>query len=153
MDTTKSPSVSECIRCGSCCKKGGPSFHKADKHLIEKGIIQLKYLYTIREGELAYDNVRQCLIAPEGDIIKIKEDKNSRACVFFEERGNRCGIYENRPEECRALKCWDTREIEAIYSKNRSLSERSADASIRPASNRSRSGRLVPSRSKSSSRR
>jgi hypothetical protein len=63
--------------------------------------------------------VKQCLIAAGGDIIKIKEDNRSRACIFFEETGNQCGIYENRPEECRALKCWDTREIEAIYSKNR----------------------------------
>ncbi len=39
--------------------------------------------------------------------------------MFFDERENNCLIYEDRPLECRVLKCWDTREIEQIYSKNR----------------------------------
>ena len=38
--------ISECMRCGTCCKKGGPSFHHADKTLIEAGVIESKYLYT-----------------------------------------------------------------------------------------------------------
>ena len=109
----------ECIRCGSCCKKGGPSFHNADRHLIEKGVIQLKYLYTIRQGEPAYDNIRRCLVAAENDIVKIKEQEKSRVCIFFDETENGCRIYENRPSECRKLKCWDTRELERIYDKER----------------------------------
>jgi Fe-S-cluster containining protein len=36
--------ITKCIRCGTCCKKGGPSFHLEDKMLIEKGIILSKYL-------------------------------------------------------------------------------------------------------------
>ena len=28
-------------------------------------------------------------------------------------------IYDDRPLECRALRCWDTREIEQIYASNR----------------------------------
>ncbi len=28
--------ITECICCGTCCKKGGPCFHLADKHLIDK---------------------------------------------------------------------------------------------------------------------
>ena len=39
--------------------------------------------------------------------------------MFFNEKEYECRIYNNRPLECRALKCWDTREIEKIYSKNR----------------------------------
>ena len=53
------------------------------------------------------------------DIIKIKSQKDSVTCIFFNEKENECTIYDNRPVECRALKCWDTREIENIYSKNR----------------------------------
>jgi len=111
--------ISECRRCGSCCKKGGPSFHQEDKNLIEKGAIALKYLYTIRQGELAYDNIKRCLVAAESDIIKTKEETRSRACVFFDETENSCRIYENRPIECRTLMCWDTRELEEMYSRNR----------------------------------
>jgi len=111
--------ITECIRCGTCCKKGGPSFHLEDKVLIEKGIILSKYLYTIREDELCYDNVKESILPAASDIIKIKGQKDSMTCIFFNEEENECTIYANRPLECRALKCWDTREIEKIYSKNR----------------------------------
>jgi Fe-S-cluster containining protein len=108
--------ISECQRCGTCCKKGGPAFHHADKRLIEEGGIHSKYLFTIREGELAYDNVRQCLEPAATDIIKIKKQKDSLTCIFFNEQRSTCTIYENRPSECRALKCWDTKELEDLYA-------------------------------------
>ncbi|MBW1822375.1 MAG: YkgJ family cysteine cluster protein [Deltaproteobacteria bacterium] len=111
--------ITECIRCGTCCKKGGPSFHFADKHLIDKGIILSKYLFTIRKGELAYDNVRQELLPLSSELIKLKGKNDSSTCIFFNEGEKKCEIYKNRPVECKALKCWDTREIEKIYSKNR----------------------------------
>jgi Fe-S-cluster containining protein len=124
--TSKKPSkdkpvkpVSECTRCGTCCKKGGPSFHHADKTLIEEGIIHSKYLYTIRKGELAYDNVKQCLEPVSSDVIKIKGKNNSRTCIFFNEAQSACSIYENRPIECRAQRCWDTQELEDLYAKKR----------------------------------
>lgn len=123
------PSISACARCGTCCKKGGPSFHHEDKPLIEKGIILLKCLYTIRKGEPAYDNVKGSLRPAPSDIIKIKYHKDSLTCIFFCESETRCKIYENRPLECRVLTCWDTREIEKIYSKNR-LTRKDIAASI-----------------------
>jgi len=109
----------ECKRCGTCCKKGGPCFHIEDKMLIEKGLILIKYLYTIREGELAYDNIKECLIPVTSDLIKIKGQSDSWECIFFDGNDNSCKIYDKRPVECRVLKCWDTREIEQIYFKNR----------------------------------
>jgi len=111
--------ITECIRCGTCCKKGGPSFHFADKHLIDKGIILSKHLFTIRKGELAYDNVKQELLPLSSELIKIKGKNDSGTCVFFNESEKKCEIYKNRPVECKALKCWNTREIEKIYSNNR----------------------------------
>ncbi|UCE51578.1 MAG: YkgJ family cysteine cluster protein [Desulfobacterales bacterium] len=117
--TQKRKPITACIRCGTCCQKGGPSFHHADKNLIEKGIIHSRHLYTIRRGQLAYDNVRDCLMPVDSDIIKIKGKKDSWACIFFEEDEKACRIYANRPLECRVLKCWDTREIEKIYAENR----------------------------------
>ena len=111
--------ISECRRCGTCCKKGGPSFHQEDKALIENGVIHSKYLYTIRKGELAYDNVRQCLEPVGSDVIKLKGKGQSWTCILFDERQNKCTIYENRPIECRALKCWDTAELEGLYARKR----------------------------------
>lgn len=110
---------SECTRCGTCCEKGGPCFHQEDRTLIEKGVIPSKYLYTIRKGELALDNVKGSLQPVDSDIIKIKGKAGSWTCIFFDETKNNCTIYDNRPLECRALKCWDTSELERIYTKKR----------------------------------
>ncbi|MGD8649962.1 MAG: YkgJ family cysteine cluster protein [Desulfobacterales bacterium] len=109
-------SITECIRCGTCCEKGGPGFHQADRMLIEKGVIPSRYLYTIREGELARDNVKGCLKPVESDIIKINGKEDTWTCIFFDEVNKGCTIYDDRPLECRALKCWDTRELEQIYA-------------------------------------
>jgi Fe-S-cluster containining protein len=108
-----------CIRCGTCCEKGGPSFHLQDRALIETGVIPAACLYTIRKGELARDNVKGGLVPVDADVIKIKGKKDSWTCVFLDERQKACSIYEDRPLECRALKCWDTREIERIYARER----------------------------------
>jgi Fe-S-cluster containining protein len=118
-ETLSKKPISDCTRCGTCCKKGGPSFHHADKSLIEEGVIHSKFLYTIRKDELAYDNVRQCLEPVSTDVIKIKGQKDSLTCIFFNERQSACTIYENRPLECRALKCWDTKGLEDLYAKQR----------------------------------
>ncbi len=109
----------ECARCGTCCRKEGPAFHRRDRGLIESGAIQLKDIFTIRKGELARDNVRGELIPTPSDILKIKGRKGSWTCMFFKEKENACAIYRSRPLECRILKCWDTRELRDIYDKDR----------------------------------
>ena len=111
--------ISECIRCGTCCEKGGPCFHKEDRMLIDKGVIPSRHLYTIRKGELAHDNVKGCLKPVESDIIKIKGKEDTWICIFFDEVKKGCTIYDDRPLECSALKCWDTRELEQIYATTR----------------------------------
>jgi Fe-S-cluster containining protein len=111
--------IHACMRCGVCCTKGGPSFHDADKALIEKGIIHSRCLYTLRKGELAHDNVKGCLAPVETDVIKLKGQNDSWTCIFFDEDQKTCEIYQNRPLECKMLKCWDTRQLEAIYDTNR----------------------------------
>jgi Fe-S-cluster containining protein len=123
MTNTKTPKPqtpkSECMRCGTCCEKGGPCFHHKDRLLIEKGVIPTKFLYTIRKGELAYDNVKGRLIPVDSDVIKIKGKKGSWICTYYDEEKKACGIYSDRPLECKVLKCWDTRELEQIYAERR----------------------------------
>ena len=113
------PVKTECTRCGTCCRKGGPALHLDDKWLIEQGYIPSKHLYTIRNNEPSYDNVQGCLIPATSDIIKIKGLNRSRTCCFFSVTKNECEIYDFRPLECRVLKCWDTRDIEKMYSLDR----------------------------------
>jgi Fe-S-cluster containining protein len=117
-DDRSGKQITECQRCGTCCEKGGPAFHRADKPLVEKGIILLKYLFTIREGEPAHENVKGGLTRVSSDIIKIKGKGNTWRCVFLEEIDKSCRIYENRPLECQVLKCWDTKDLEKIYLKD-----------------------------------
>jgi Fe-S-cluster containining protein len=116
---TSENSETNCVRCGTCCEKGGPGFHQEDRVLIDKGLIPARCLYTIRKGELAYDNVHRCLMPVDTDIIKIKGQTDSWTCVFFDEPSKQCSIYGDRPRECRALKCWDTRELEKMYAGRR----------------------------------
>jgi Fe-S-cluster containining protein len=111
--------ISECSRCGTCCEKGGPCFHLEDRKLIDKGLIPTRYLYTIRKGELAHDNVKGCLMPVDSDIIKIKGKEGRWTCIFFDKLNRGCTLYNDRPQECRALKCWDTRELEQIYAASR----------------------------------
>ena len=84
-----------------------------------KGMIPTANVFTIRKGEPIYDNVKDYIIIAETDIIKIKGSEQSWACIYLNSEDSRCQIYENRPLECRSLKCWDTREIESVYRVNR----------------------------------
>ena len=111
--------IDACVRCGTCCIRGGPAFHQADKGLIEKGAIHSRYLYTLRKGELAYDNVRGCLTPVDDDVIKLKGQNDSWTCIFFDEDQKACEIYDRRPLECKVLQCWDTQPLENIYAKKR----------------------------------
>lgn len=108
-----------CGQCGTCCRKGGPSFHLEDQAIIDNGLIQAKDLFTIRAGEPAHENVQGHFQLVETDIIKIKGKKGGWECIFLDHDTHQCTIYPNRPVECRALQCWDTREIEAIYRRSR----------------------------------
>jgi Fe-S-cluster containining protein len=114
------PSIlTECRRCGTCCEKGGPAFHAEDRMLIDSGLIPAKHLYTLRKGEMVSDAIKGCLLPLESEMIKIKGRNLDWTCVFFDKTGSACRIYDHRPLECRILKCWDTRDIEAEYARNR----------------------------------
>jgi len=118
-DSVMSIPRSSCIRCGVCCKKGGPTIHTEDKEQIEKGKIPVKFLFTIRKHEPSFDNIRNHIAPANTDIVKIKSKKDSSECIFYDPSNSECRIYKNRPVECRKLKCWDTREISLLYDKNR----------------------------------
>jgi Fe-S-cluster containining protein len=106
-----------CRHCGTCCRQGGPALHLEDRELVESGKIPLQDLFTIRRGEPAYDNVTGVIAPAVTDIVKLKgTSPGSDICCFYESATKGCGIYGDRPAECRALQCWDTRFIQALYS-------------------------------------
>lgn len=105
-----------CRRCGTCCRQGGPALHLEDRELVASGKIPLQDLFTIRQGEPAYDNVTETIAPAVTDIIKLKGvSTGSQVCRFYDPTTKGCGIYGHRPAECRALQCWDTSSIETLY--------------------------------------
>jgi hypothetical protein len=46
-------------------------------------------------------------------MIKVREKNGS--CVFYTAVEKACTIYQDRPAQCAALKCWDTAEFMEIY--------------------------------------
>ncbi len=52
------------------------------------------------------------------EIVKIKGKDGSWECLFFNSSDSACSIYDFRPTECRALKCWDTSEVQSLFLKD-----------------------------------
>ncbi len=107
--------IESCIRCGTCCEKGGPTLHSEDRIFLQKGTLRPIHLFTLRAGELAYHPLEERLIELSDEMIKIKSTDGSSACTFYDADHQTCAIYESRPLECRALKCWDTAEVEGLF--------------------------------------
>lgn len=108
-----------CVRCGTCCAKGGPTLHLKDMELLGNGIIKRSDIYTVRKGEAVFNNIEKKPSVLSEEIVKIKGAGEHYSCIFYDHIKKACTIYEDRPHECRAMKCWDTRDIETIFEKNR----------------------------------
>lgn len=94
--------------------------HLADQGLVAAGKIPLKYLFTIRQGEPAFDNVQRVVSPAPTDIIKIKgETATDATCRYLAHDPVACRLYAHRPLECRVLACWDSRAILEVYAKDR----------------------------------
>jgi hypothetical protein len=109
---------SECRRCGTCCRKGGPAFHRADRHLVESGRIPASLLYAIRAGEPVRDNVTERIVVAESDIVKLRGTGDTPVCVRYDPDAG-CAIYPDRPLECRILDCRNTGPIVRFYRRDR----------------------------------
>jgi hypothetical protein len=81
---------------------------------VRRGLIQNKNLFTLRQGELIHDPISEELRPSPEEMVKIKE-RESGGCVFYDAAGKACTIYEHRPIQCAALKCWDPSEFMAVY--------------------------------------
>ncbi len=107
-----------CIRCGTCCMKGGPTLHEEDVTLFQKDILKRFDVYTLRKGEVVR-NIDEALIVLEREMIKIKGQGEAWTCMFYDEDEHACKIYKYRPVECRALKCWDLRGFNEVMARPR----------------------------------
>jgi Fe-S-cluster containining protein len=113
-----SKNITSCIRCGTCCTKGGPTLHAGDRQIILEGHIGIEHLITIRRGELAYTPAGEGLQPLQQELVKIAGKGRGWECLFFNEAESACMIYGQRPLECRILKCWDTSELLSVICKD-----------------------------------
>ncbi|MFH1112463.1 MAG: YkgJ family cysteine cluster protein [Pseudomonadota bacterium] len=96
-----------CIRCGTCCREGSPTLTKEDLSLFSQDVVKPEQVFTIRKAEIVYDNRTGQSWPTEEEIVKIREAPDKRTCVFYEEGGKTCAIYEFRPQQCRRQECWN----------------------------------------------
>ena len=117
MINNKTEKRDHCIRCGECCLSSSPTLQMADVSLVYDGMIEKGNIYTIRVGELVRDNIKGEMKISDNEILKIREKENNKGCIYYDEDGNACTIYEYRPIQCRALACWDEREFMRVYAR------------------------------------
>ena len=100
-----------CERCGECCIHGSPTLHLSDFKLFEDDIVTMNDVYSLRKGELVYDNVGEDLDYLKEEMIKIKEVPGSKTCIFYDTDTRACGIYETRPLQCVYFECWNPKKF------------------------------------------
>ena len=108
----------ECSCCGTCCQKGPPGLHLQDVPLYRDGVLRRSSLLTLRKGEWVRDNVAGRIVTLSREMVRVRSASDSTACLMLQQ-GNHCLIYTRRPAECRALKCWDPRELQELYQRDR----------------------------------
>ncbi len=82
---------------------------------MSSGLLLGRHLITFRAGEPALHPITNTVIRLPSEMIKIK-GKSGWRCLFLTS-DNRCSIYQNRPLECRVLKCWDPEAVEDLFLK------------------------------------
>jgi len=110
--------ITECIRCGTCCLKGGPVIHHEDKKILCAGHIGYQHLVTIRKGEPVLNPLTGKLESSQKELIKVIGKGEDWSCFFYNKEDSSCKIYAHRLLECRLLKCWDTAELVSAIGKN-----------------------------------
>ncbi len=103
-----------CRRCGTCCLQGGPALHTDDLVLLASGVLPWCSLITVRRGELVHHPLADGVRAARVELVKIGGSGRQWTCRYF---ADGCTIYDHRPLACRALKCWHTKEVEALMEK------------------------------------
>jgi Fe-S-cluster containining protein len=93
--------------------------HPQDHDLYVAGVLHKEHLLTLRAGELVWDNVQQRVQPLEQEMVRLQSKPGSTACIFYQPLKRSCTIHGRHPLECRAQKCWDTREVYQAYQEPR----------------------------------
>lgn len=101
----------DCQRCGTCCRQGGPALHSVDLELIRSGRLGIDDLVTVRRGELAFPPLGEQPEVVRHEFLKLRGTGASWCCLFYDEGARGCSRYPDRPLACRVLDCRNTRAL------------------------------------------
>ncbi len=118
MDKLKAEAVKRCMRCGTCCRKGGPVLHYEDMDILRHHHAEYAHLVTIRRGEPTFNPVTSAVEQAREEIVKVAGKGDAWECFYYREEDSSCSIYEHRFLECRLLKCWNPAEILRVIGRN-----------------------------------
>lgn len=105
-----------CRRCGTCCRKGGPTLQREDLPLVLQGLLRHDQLVTIRTGEQGYNPASGRLEPVPVELLKVRGQGSGWTCLFFAGKTNMCTIHAHRPATCRILTCWQPQALlDTIY--------------------------------------
>lgn len=104
-----------CKRCGRCCRTTPPSLLKEDLDLVTSSIDYTE-LYTIREGEIVWDNIEDKIIVSPCELIKIRENPEGE-CIFYRHENKSCTIYDRRPIQCKEFFCVSPEDFYKVFER------------------------------------
>jgi hypothetical protein len=84
----------ECTACGRCCT-GGNGY----VWVSEREVSRLAARFGVSLDDFGRKYLRRI-----GDRYALLESVTDAACVFL--AGDRCGVYEDRPDQCRSFPFW-----------------------------------------------
>ena len=92
----------KCSTCGARCCRGGRGYVWLRREDIERLCVYLQIDFNkLEKGYLKKVNYRYSLL--EKPI-----NKREFACIFLDEKTNRCSVYPARPLQCRSFPFWDS---------------------------------------------
>jgi Fe-S-cluster containining protein len=100
-----------CLKCGSCCRNSGPTLYSGDEALFHAGDISFAHLRTLRAGEEVFSHWENRRTVLEHETVTIAPALPGN-CPLLE--GTACRVYDRRPAQCKAQKCWDTRDSDKM---------------------------------------
>ena len=91
-----------CASCGGACCTG------------ESGYIWIKYLEIVKMAEFLELTIEEFAtmylkkVKHRYSLVEKKLDKDSYACIFFDDNIKQCTVYSVRPLQCRTFPFWET---------------------------------------------
>jgi Fe-S-cluster containining protein len=87
--------------------------YSGDEGVLHQGVLRAENLVTTRVGEMVFSHWRGRAIAADDERVAVALGAGE-ACPFWQRQQRQCAIYELRPAQCRAQKCWDTSDADKL---------------------------------------